>query len=56
MLAVDGHDLLSAGIPAGRELGETLRFLLMQVVEGRLPNRKAELLRAAAANGTRGAP
>ncbi len=48
MLAVNGRDLLSVGVPAGRELGAVLRFLLVQVIEGRLPNRKPELLHAAA--------
>ena len=42
-LAVDGNDLKALGL-AGREIGETLRDLLDQVMEERLPNERAALL------------
>ena len=45
-LAVDGRDLLALGL-TGRQVGETLRRLLDEVVEGRLPNDKGLLLAAA---------
>lgn len=47
-LAVNGSDLLAAGVPRGREIGRTLEFLLGAVMDGRCPNRKADLLRFAA--------
>lgn len=47
-LAVDGRALMrDAGIPAGRRLGEILRRLTEDVVEGRLPNSAADLITAA---------
>lgn len=46
-LAVRGEDILALGIPAGPKVGETLRFLLEQVVEGKLENRRETLLQAA---------
>jgi len=47
-LAVNGRDLMSAGIPAGKPVGAVLNRLFEAVVEGDLPNRKDALLRAAA--------
>ena len=44
-LAVSGDDLLSAGIPAGKELGDTLRRLLDLVLDGECENAKEELLK-----------
>lgn len=45
-LAVNGRDLLAAGIPPGPEVGRTLQALLDQVVRGSLPNQKQSLLAA----------
>ena len=44
-LAVSGDDLLKAGIPAGKELGDTLRRLLDLVLDGECENAKEELLK-----------
>lgn len=46
-LAVRGGDLAALGIPVGPGIGEMLRFLLDQVVEGRLENDREVLLQAA---------
>lgn len=43
-LAVNGRDLLAAGIPAGPELGLALDRLLDAVIEERVPNEKDALL------------
>lgn len=43
-LAVNGKDLMDAGIPSGRAVGETLNRLLTQVIEGSLPNEREVLL------------
>lgn len=45
-LAVDGNDLMELGYQ-GRQIGEELRALLEQVLEGILPNEKAALIQAA---------
>lgn len=45
-LAVDGNDLMDLGYQ-GRQIGEELRALLEQVLEGILPNEKAALIQAA---------
>lgn len=47
-LAVNGSDLLEAGIGKGRQIGDTLSYLLKEVIEDRLPNEKEALLSAAA--------
>lgn len=47
-LEVNGTDLRAAGITDGRKIGDTLRFLLDGVMEDRIPNRKEDLLKAAA--------
>ena len=46
-LAVNGADLMDAGIPAGPAVGEALQDLLTAVMEGRLPNEREALLKAA---------
>lgn len=45
-LQVNGRDVLAAGIPAGPRVGEILDRLLRQVMDGELPNRREELLKA----------
>ena len=47
-LAVRGDDLLAAGVPRGRKIGETLEYLLDAVTEGRLENTRKALLAEAA--------
>jgi len=47
-LAVDGHDLIKLGIPQGKLIGQVLNYLLSQVIDGNLPNKKEELLKAVA--------
>ena len=46
-LAVNGGDLLRAGIPQGRAVGQCLQALLEAVIDGKLPNEREALLRAA---------
>ena len=46
-LAVNGRDLMAAGIPAGPALRSTLERLLEQVIREQLPNEKEPLLAAA---------
>lgn len=46
-LAVNGRDLMSAGVAKGPLLGQTLQRLLEQVMDGGLPNEKEALLEAA---------
>lgn len=43
-LSVNGKDLIDAGFHEGREIGETLRFLLESVIDGKCINEKNELL------------
>ncbi len=43
-LAVNGRDLMEAGIPQGPEVGRILRLLLSAVVNGEEPNERDELL------------
>ncbi|QAT49335.1 HD domain-containing protein [Caproiciproducens sp. NJN-50] len=43
-LAVNGSDLMEAGIPQGREVGRLLSLLLDAVIDGTCPNRREELL------------
>ncbi len=45
-LAVNGRDLLNLGIPKGRAVGECLCWLLDEVMEQRLENEAAVLLKA----------
>ena len=46
-LAVNGRDLIAAGIPAGPGLRHVLEGLLDAVIRGSIPNQKAALLAAA---------
>lgn len=46
-LAVNGHDLMLLGIPAGKELGQCLQALLDAVLDETLPNEKEALMEAA---------
>ena len=43
-LAIDGHDLIDQGIPAGKEVGEILKRLLNDVLDDPSLNRKELLL------------
>ena len=43
-LAVNGRDLMAAGVAPGPGLRRALEALLEEVITGRLPNKKAELL------------
>lgn len=43
-LAVNGKDLIEEGIPSRKAVGEMLNRLLMQVIEGSLPNEREVLL------------
>lgn len=53
-MAVNGRDLMSEGIAKGKQLGETLQWLLDGVVDERLPNERQALLDAARARMTSG--
>lgn len=44
MLAVNGEDVIAAGIEPGRRVGETLQMLLDAVIDGVCPNDKKTLL------------
>lgn len=46
-LAVSGRDLMAAGLPKGRIVGQTLAYLLDEVMAERLPNEPEALLSAA---------
>lgn len=43
-LAINGDDLKAAGFPAGKTMGECLRYLLDEVLAGQLPNEHGILL------------
>ena len=43
-LSVNGNDLITFGIPQGKELGEILTLLLNKVIDGELENKKEVLL------------
>ena len=45
-LAISGHDLMALGL-SGREIGQCLQFLLDQVLDEKLENKKEPLLNAA---------
>ncbi len=49
-LAVNGNDLMEIGIPKGREVGNTLNWLLDMVINGEVENKKDELLNLARKN------
>lgn len=46
-LAVNGNDLMQAGIPKGSFIGQCLQYLLDGVIESRWPNERERLLLAA---------
>ncbi len=46
-LAVNGSDLMAAGLPKGRTIGAALTYLLEEVMEERVPNERDALLAAA---------
>ena len=46
-MAVGGNDLISIGIRDGRQIGQVLRSLLDDVIDGHIPNEKETLLKAA---------
>ncbi|MBQ3088720.1 MAG: HD domain-containing protein [Clostridia bacterium] len=43
-LAVNGNDLINIGLPAGKKVGETLKFLLDSVINNDVENKKEALL------------
>ena len=43
-LAVNGTDILEAGVPQGRQVGKLLAMLLETVTEEKLPNEREALL------------
>lgn len=43
-LAVNGNDMISLGVPEGKEIGRILNELLMRVIDGDLPNERDALL------------
>lgn len=47
-MAVGGEDLIALGMRPGRGIGKLLTGLLDEVIDGRLPNEREALLRAAA--------
>ena len=49
-MAVNGRDLMAEGIAHGKQLGETLNWLLTEVLNERLPNDRDALLSAARAH------
>lgn len=46
-LKIGGNDLISLGYPKGREIGETLSYLLKAVISGQVENEKDSLLKLA---------
>ncbi len=48
-LAIDGHDLMALGYPAGPQLGSCQKALLQLVLDGELPNTKEALIQKAKA-------
>ncbi|WP_312092940.1 CCA tRNA nucleotidyltransferase [Aminipila sp.] len=46
-LAVNGRDLIEIGIQDGKKIGEILEWLLEQVIENRLENKRGDLIKAA---------
>ncbi len=51
-LAINGSDLIAAGVPQGVQIGETLRHLLALVMDGECENKKDELLARIPYKGT----
>ena len=46
-LAVNGKDLMSVGFSEGIEIGITLKYLLDDVIDGKIKNKKTVLLKEA---------
>ena len=46
-LNINGKDLISIGIPEGKEIGRILNALLSAVIDGKIQNEPAELIQAA---------
>ena len=46
-LAINGRDLIKAGVPQGREIGKVLNYLLDMVIDGQIENDKEKLLETA---------
>lgn len=44
MLAVNGDDMLSLGVPAGESVGKALHWIFERVLDGELPNEREVLL------------
>lgn len=44
-LAINGNDLISLGIPIGKQIGETLNILLNMVINDEIKNNKEELIK-----------
>jgi tRNA nucleotidyltransferase (CCA-adding enzyme) len=49
-LAVNGKDLTAIGFTQGKELGDMLKWLLSQVIDGKLANQRELLIKTAIAN------
>lgn len=45
MLAIDGHDIIETGVPAGPDVGKILRELLDAVIDGCCTNTREDLLK-----------
>ena len=43
-LAINGTDLMKLGIPTGKEIGNSLQFLLNAVIDGEVQNKKENLI------------
>ena len=43
-LDITGNDLINAGIPEGKQLGQTLDMLVDAVIDGKVENKKDKLL------------
>ncbi|HHZ01380.1 MAG TPA: CCA tRNA nucleotidyltransferase [Tissierellia bacterium] len=50
-LAVNGKDLIEAGVPKGKKIGIVLEDLLNKVIEGKLENNKESLMNYVCSNG-----
>ncbi|MBQ6482035.1 MAG: hypothetical protein IJI45_13020, partial [Anaerolineaceae bacterium] len=46
-LKINGTDIITLGVPEGKKIGDTLRFLLDGVLSGEIPNDYDELRHAA---------
>lgn len=43
-LAINGRDVLALGVSEGRQIGECLKYLLAEVIDGTIPNNRETLL------------